>query len=184
MGKTPAIAFIGRSGSGKTTLTVKVIAGLCARGRRVGSVKHHGHKGFDIDVPGKDSWRQTQAGSVHTVIASPDKVASIQQLDGELELPDIIATMGDVDVVVVEGYRNGGVPSIEMFRRDNPRDFASDDPAACMRQWAETLDAPETVACATDIPEIVRLAAERGLPCFDLDDAPGIVDFIEREIIA
>ncbi len=61
----PALAFIGYQNSGKTTLVEKVIAELTARGLRVGSLKHHGHHGFDIDVPGKDSWRHAQAGSRH-----------------------------------------------------------------------------------------------------------------------
>jgi len=103
---TPAFAFIGHSNSGKTTLVVKVIAELAARGYRVGSIKHHGHVGFDIDIPGKDSWRHTQAGRVHTVIASPDKVASIRQTPVSAELPELIATMGDVDIIIVEGGRN------------------------------------------------------------------------------
>ena len=61
----PAIAFIGYQNSGKTTLVEKVIAELTRRGLRVGSLKHHGHHGFDIDVPAKDTWRHHQAGSKH-----------------------------------------------------------------------------------------------------------------------
>lgn len=178
---TPAIGFIGRSGSGKTTLTVKVIAELCARGHRVGSVKHHGHKGFDIDVPGKDSWRQTQAGSVHTVIASPDKVATIRQLERELEFGDILATMDDVEIVVVEGYRHSGIPSIELFRKDNPKDAdpANDDEAR-LRAAVELGDA---VAVATDNEETASVARGLGLPVFSLDDVSPIVDFIESRIL-
>ena len=173
---TPAIAFVGKSGSGKTTLTVKVIAELTRRGHRVGSIKHHGHKGFDIDVEGKDSWRQTQAGSVPTVIASPDKIASYRQLQRELEFSEIVVQMDDVDVVVVEGYRHGGVPSIELFRADNPRD--ADAPTR-----PDALSSSETVGIATDMPAMSRRAQEQGLPCFALDDAAALCDFVEQRLL-
>lgn len=181
MGTTPAIGFIGRSGSGKTVLTVKVIAELCARGHRVGSIKHHGHRGFDIDVPGKDSWRQTQAGSVHTVIASPDKIATIRQLEHEVEFAEILETMDDVDIVVVEGYRHSGIPSIELFRKDNPRDAdpANDDETR-IRAAIELGDA---IGVATDNEETAALATSLGLPVFDLDDVSHIVDLIERTLL-
>ncbi len=172
----PAIAFIGKSGSGKTTLTVKIIEELTKRRYRVGSIKHHGHKKFDIDKPGKDSWRHTQAGSVHTVIASPDMVASYRQLDHELEFSEIVQEMTDVDIVVVEGYRHGGVPSIELFRAGNPKDAERvNDP--------DLLDSSETIAVATDMPEICEVAQHKGLPSFDIDDAAEICDFIESRIL-
>ena len=68
---SPAIAVVGRHNSGKTTLVVKVIAELAARGLDVGSVKHHTHGDFEIDYPGKDSFRHREAGASETVIASP-----------------------------------------------------------------------------------------------------------------
>ena len=181
MNAVPAIGFIGRSGSGKTTLTVKVIAELCARGHRVGSIKHHGHKGFDIDVPGKDSWRQTQAGSVHTVIASPDKIATIRQLKHELEFSEILATMDDVDIVVVEGYRHSGIPSIELFRKDNPRDAdpANDDEA----RIRTALELGDAIGVATDNEKTAAIALDLGLPVFGLADVSPIVDFIEQRIL-
>ncbi|MFR2950113.1 MAG: cyclic pyranopterin monophosphate synthase MoaC [Collinsella intestinalis] len=67
----PAVAFVGYQNAGKTTLVEKVISRLAQRGVRVGSIKHHGHKGFDIDQPGKDSWRHAQAGSRHVGLISP-----------------------------------------------------------------------------------------------------------------
>ncbi|MGI6216100.1 MAG: molybdopterin-guanine dinucleotide biosynthesis protein B [Coriobacteriales bacterium] len=168
----PAVAFIGKSGSGKTVLTVKVIAELTARGYRVGSIKHHGHKKFDIDVPGKDSWRHTQAGSVHTVVASPDKIASYRKLDHELEFSQIVQEMTDVDIVVVEGYRHGGAPSFELFRSGNPKDEdAALDP--------DVLSSDDTVAVVTDMPDMRGEAGMKQIPCFDFEDVGEICDFIE-----
>ena len=172
----PAIAFIGRSGSGKTVLTEKIIGELTARGHRVGSVKHHGHKGFDIDVPGKDSWRHAQAGSVHTVIASPDKVAHIRQLEHELELPEILVTMTDVDVVIVEGYREAGAPSIEVLRSGSEKD-------AERAKHDDVLDSKGIIGVTTDIPLVIEKAKEKGLPSFSLDDIDKLCDFIEQNIM-
>ena len=176
MNTTPAIAFIGKSGSGKTTLVEKVISSLCERGYRVGSVKHHGFKGFDIDIPGKDSWRHAQAGAMHTIVASPDKMAEIKGLHRELEFDEIIERMDDVDVVVIEGFRHAGAPSVDIFRSANPADD---------RAWERegVLRSPDTVAVATDIPQMVELAGSLNIPCFDIDSVGDICDFIEREII-
>lgn len=71
----PIICVVGRSKSGKTTLLEKLIPELKRRGYRVATIKHHSHPGFEIDVPGKDTWRHAQAGSDHVIISAPDKVA-------------------------------------------------------------------------------------------------------------
>jgi len=106
----PIITIIGKSGSGKTTLLEKLIPELKSRGFRVGTIKHHSHAGFDIDKPGKDSWRHAQAGSHHVVIAAPDKIASYRLLDRELTLDETAAPMDDVDIILTEGYRQAGKP--------------------------------------------------------------------------
>jgi len=62
------------------------------RGYRVGTIKHHSHPGFELDRPGKDTWRHAEAGSDHVVIAAPDKVASIRRVDREPTLDEITAT--------------------------------------------------------------------------------------------
>ena len=172
----PAIAFIGCSGSGKTVLTVKIIERLCARGYRVGSIKHHGHKFFDIDVDGKDSWRHTQAGSVHTVIASPDRYASYRWLEHELEFEQLLQEMDDVDVVIAEGYRHADIPAIEVFREANPNSVdAALEP--------DLLTNPQTIAVVTDMPDVRGIAMTKMLPCFDLDDADELCDFIEMRFL-
>lgn len=119
---SPAVSIVGRHNSGKTTLIEKLIAELVRRGFDVGSVKHHSHVGFDIDIPGKDSWRHRHAGASETVIACPGRMACIKTTEGELECADIVASMPGHDVVVVEGYRKSGLPTIEIMRAGNAAD--------------------------------------------------------------
>src|SRR3989304_4479684 len=87
--QVPLITIIGKSRAGKTTLMENLITELKRRGYRVGTIKHHSPPGFEIDQPGKDSWRHAQAGSDHVVIASPDRIASYRRLEHELALDDI-----------------------------------------------------------------------------------------------
>lgn len=112
----PAVAFVGYQNSGKTTLVEKVISRLSQRGVRVGSVKHHGHKGFEIDHPGKDSWRHAQAGSRHVGLISPDAYAEYARTGEEVSVNDILTRYTDVDAVIVEGYKAAGLPSIVVAR--------------------------------------------------------------------
>ncbi|WP_165045685.1 molybdopterin-guanine dinucleotide biosynthesis protein B [Adlercreutzia sp. ZJ138] len=119
---SPAISIVGRHNSGKTTLIEKLIAELVSRGLDVGSVKHHGHVGFDIDIPGKDSYRHRAAGASETVIAAPGKIARVKTTDGETECLDIVRSMPNHDIVIVEGYRKSALPTIEVMRADNPAD--------------------------------------------------------------
>ena len=87
---SPAVSIVGRHNSGKTTLIVKLIEELVARGHDVGSVKHHSHKGFDIDYPGKDSYRHREAGASETVIAAPGQIARMKTLKGEAECSRVL----------------------------------------------------------------------------------------------
>ncbi len=119
---SPALAVVGRHNSGKTTLIERLIAELVGRGLDVGSVKHHSHVGFDIDYPGKDSYRHRAAGASETVIAAPGQVACIKTVEGEMECPDIVRGMPGHDIVVVEGYRKSGLPTVEIMRAANEAD--------------------------------------------------------------
>ena len=156
----PVITVIGRSGAGKTTLLEKLIAELTRRGYDVGTVKHHSHVGFDIDHPGKDSWRHARAGSRYVVVAAPDKIASYRMLDHELALDEITAVISGVDIILAEGYKQAGKPTLEVVRAANS---------------LELICPPEQrFAIAADVP------LDLGVPQFGLDDAPGITDLIER----
>ncbi|MDO4182622.1 MAG: molybdopterin-guanine dinucleotide biosynthesis protein B [Coriobacteriia bacterium] len=119
---SPALAIVGRHNSGKTTLVVKLIAQLVARGFDVGSVKHHHRTGFDIDIPGKDSYRQREAGASETVISAPGQIARIASIEGEAECDAIVRSMPGHDIVLVEGYRKSGLPTIEIMREGNNAD--------------------------------------------------------------
>ena len=85
-----AIAFVGRHNSGKTAIVCAVIEELTRRGFDVGSIKHHGHVGFEIDVPGKDSYRHRYAGATEVVVASPDAVARIKNMPREVECSQLL----------------------------------------------------------------------------------------------
>ena len=115
-GKPALVAIVGKSDSGKTTLVEKVVPELVKLGLRVGTVKHDAHS-FEIDHPGKDSWRHGQAGAEAYVIASPERLAFIAKLDGELELVDIVRRFYDgFDIVVAEGYKRTAPHRVELFR--------------------------------------------------------------------
>lgn len=154
----PVISIVGKSGAGKTTLLEKLIAELKRRGYRVATLKHD-VRDFDIDRPGKDSWRHAQAGSDHVVIACPTRIAHIQKLERELSLPEIVAGIQDADIVLSEGYKRGPAPKIEVNRAEQGR--------ALLCQPGELL------ALVTD------QAWDLDVPIFDLDDASGLVDLIE-----
>ncbi len=114
----PAIAFIGYQNSGKTTLVEKVIAELTRRGLRVGSLKHHGHHGFDIDVPAKDTWRHHQAGSKHVGLICATRWAEYADTREEDEMParELLSRYNDVDVAIIEGYKTEGFDNIVVAR--------------------------------------------------------------------
>jgi len=130
----PVISIVGKSKSGKTTLIEKLIPELHQRGYRVGTVKHHFHPDFEIDKPGKDTWRHAQAGSVHVILAAPDKIATIRQLKEELSLDEIVTEIlitrsrkyPQLDLILVEGFKNAGKPALEIVRAERSTDLICD----------------------------------------------------------
>ncbi len=159
----PVLSVVGKSDAGKTTLLEKLIAELKSRGYRVATVKHDAHS-FDIDHPGKDTWRHAQAGSDHVVIASPTRIAHIQRVEREMTLPEIVATITDADIVLTEGYKRGPAKKIEVSRAEKGH---------------ELLCTPnELLAIATD------QHFDLDVPQFGLDDAAGLVDLIERRLLS
>ena len=107
----------GWSGSGKTTLLTAVIPELAARGFSVSTIKHAHHQ-FDIDRPGKDSWRHREAGAGEVMIASARRWAIMHELRGGPEPPldELIAHMTPVDLLLVEGWKHHPHPKIEVHR--------------------------------------------------------------------
>ncbi len=116
--KPASVSFCGWSGSGKTTLVEQVIGLLSARDIRVGAIKHDGHC-FEIDKPGKDSWRMTQAGAVVTAISDSRHRAVISQHDCAPSIQQMIdRDFTDVDLVIVEGWKDKAPNRIEVHRSE------------------------------------------------------------------
>ncbi len=163
MSAVPIICVVGRSEVGKTTLLEKLIPELKGRGYRVATVKHHAHAGFEIDQPGKDTWRHAQAGSDHVVIAAPDKVASIRRVEREPTLDEIAATIEDVDIILTEGYKHTDKPKIEVVR--------------AARGTLPICAPEELLAVVSDV------AVTFDVPRFDLDDVVGLADLVEARLL-
>lgn len=164
----PAVAFIGYQNSGKTTLVEKVIAELTARGLRVGSIKHHGHHRFDIDVPGKDSWRHAEAGSRHVGLICANRYAEYADTDQEFPLDGLLARYTDVDVVIVEGYKTAGLPNVVVARSgvDRLRGSSSLDLVD---------DATLAIACNDTLANHIHI----NLPVADINDAATVANVVE-----
>ena len=112
------LGLTGWSGSGKTTLLTALVPGFIARGLSVSTVKH-AHHAFDLDQPGKDSWRHRQAGAREVLIASGRRWAVLHELAGpEPSLPELLTRLAPVDLVLVEGFKANPHPKIEVFRPD------------------------------------------------------------------
>jgi len=139
-GPAPAlVAIVGKSDSGKTTLLEKVVPELVRLGLRVGTVKHDAHS-FEIDHPGKDSWRHGQAGAEAYVVASRERLAYIARLDGEVELADIARRyFAGFDLVVAEGYKRTAPHRVEIFRQGAGHDAPLCEPGEAL---ALVTDAP------------------------------------------
>ncbi len=155
--------FAGWSGSGKTTLIERLIPRLIAQVGRVSLIKH-AHHDFDVDVPGKDSWRHRQAGCSEILVTSGVRWALMRELrgDSELTMAQALARLSDCDLALVEGYKRAPLPKLEVWRSliGKPR-LASGDPAI--------------LAVATDTPEVIK---DTGLPIFGLDDVDQIATFV------
>lgn len=154
----PMISVVGFSGAGKTTLMEKLIAELTAREYRVGTIKHDVH-GFEMDKPGKDSWRHKHAGARTTLISSPFQIGMVMDVDHDHHPDELRKFLGHVDVILTEGYKRQQRPKVEIFRSEvHSEPLCRDD--------------ENVVAIMSDIP--VNLNVER----FTLEDVSGLVDFL------
>jgi len=160
----PIVSIVGKSDSGKTTLIEKLISELVRRGYRVATVKHDVH-GFEVDQEGKDSWRHKQAGAHTVVISSPSKLALIRDVDQDAELSEVRDKyIQEVDLVLSEGFKKNTQPKIEVSRKEMHRDLL------CTKE-------DNLLAIAANQPFDI------GVPCFDLNDARGLVDLIEEKFL-
>ena len=159
----PIVSIVGKSKSGKTTLLEKLVAELRRRDYRVATVKHHVHADFEIDYPGKDSWRHFQAGAEVTIISSPVKLAMVRRQNHDAPLSELAALVADADILLTEGYRWDTAPKIEIVR--------------AARSQTPICEPEELIALVTD------LTFEYPVPHFALDDASGLADLIEERFL-
>lgn len=150
----------GWSGSGKTTLIEKLIPQFTKRGLSVSVIKH-AHHGFDLDRPGKDSFRHREAGASQVLMLSNDRWALMHELRGASEptLDEQLRLLAPCDVVLIEGFKAAPVPKVEVHRQSHGKPPL----------WQEN---PHVVAVATD-DEL-----DCPLPRLPLNDGAAIVDFI------
>ena len=114
---SPVVSVVGYSGSGKTTLLEKLIAELKNRGYAVGTIKHDVH-GFEMDKPGKDSWRHKKAGASATIISSPYQIGMVRDVEHDHSPEELMALLPDMDIILTEGYKQENLPKLEVFRSE------------------------------------------------------------------
>ncbi|MDI3298662.1 MAG: molybdopterin-guanine dinucleotide biosynthesis protein B [Bacillota bacterium] len=161
----PVLSVVGRHKSGKTTLIEGLIGQLRRRGLRVATLKHDAH-GFDIDVPGKDSWRHRQAGAELVLIASPKRLALVQELREEEPLAAVLQLAADrapwIDLILTEGYRTGHLAKIEVVQAGRGAPLAAGE--------------ADLLALAAD--RLPVAGAPPGVPCFDWNDYAGLAELV------
>lgn len=155
------LGIAGWSGSGKTTLLAKLIPALIGRGLTVSTIKH-AHHDFDVDQPGKDSWRHREAGATEVLVSSDQRWALMHEHRGGAEPPlsELLAKLEPVDLVLVEGFKREAIPKLEVWRT------ATGKPPLHPED-------PSIVAVASDAPiaDPVRMR-------LDIDDIEAIADFV------
>ena len=159
---TKIISFVGKSNVGKTTHLEKVIAEIKKRGYKVAIIKHHKHD-FEIDVPGKDTWRHARAGADSVVISSPHKIALIEKVPKEKTLDEIAGKLQGVDIIITEGYKMGKKPKVEIVRKERSTELMCDP--------------KELIALVTDCD------IEIDVPKFEFGQVKELVDMIEEKFM-
>lgn len=155
-----------KSGMGKTTLVESLIKIFKSRNYTIGILKYDVKK-FEIDKEGKDSYKFSKAGADNVIIASSQKLAMIQSLKEEKTIEEIVNLFGDLDIVLIEGFKNNIYPKIEVHRKDVDKNILYNNPNY-------------------DISNIIAVASDENLqvdiPILNLNDAVSIADFIECTI--
>lgn len=156
--------IVGWKNAGKTGLMVRLVTEFTSRGLTVSTLKH-AHHNFDVDQPGKDSFRHRDAGAQEVLLSSGHRWALMHELRGAEEpaLETLLSKLSPVDLVLVEGFKRDAHPKIEAFRVETGNDpLAPGDPSI----RAVASDSEISVPC----------------PLFDLNDTLGIADFIAGEL--
>lgn len=168
MSPCPVIGFAAYSGTGKTTLLKQVIPLLLARGIKVGVIKHT-HHDVELDTPGKDSYELRKAGAVQTLLASPQRWSLVTETPQQAEpsLQDMLQHLDQqqLDLIVVEGFRDAAIDKIELHRDAINKPFLH-------------LDDKHIIALATDTAGAVKTE----LPVLDLNNPVMIAEFILQRL--
>ncbi len=155
------LGIVGWSGSGKTTLLVALLPLLRAQGLRVSTIKHT-HHGFDMDRPGKDTYRHREAGAQEVLVASGTRWALLHEIQGEEPaLPYLLSKLEPVDLVLVEGFKAHPFPKLEVHRPSLGKPPI----------WP---DAPDVAAVASDQP----ILDTGGRPLLALNDPAAVLAWI------
>ncbi len=152
------VAFAGFSNSGKTTVLEKLIREMTLRGLRVGTIKHDVH-GFEMDRPGKDTWRHKQAGASATIISSPRQIGMVKDVDHDHDPLELAQLLPGMDLILLEGYKRADIPKIEIYRSGVSKN------RCCVND-------PNLMAVVSDIEQ------DNGVPCFGHNDISAIADFL------
>ncbi|MEL7026775.1 MAG: molybdopterin-guanine dinucleotide biosynthesis protein B [Pseudomonadota bacterium] len=157
--------IVGWKNSGKTGLMERLVTEFCDRGLSVSTIKH-AHHAFDIDKPGKDSFRHRAAGATEVLLASDTRFAVMHELRGAPEptLEALLARLAPVDLVLIEGYKRDRHPKVETWREGCDVPLISEDD-------------PTIRAIATD-----AALADASCPVLDLNDVRAVADFIAKEL--
>lgn len=159
LSEPPILAVVGFSGSGKTTFIEKLIPQLTARNIRVGTLKHDVH-GFEMDRPGKDSWRHKHAGAVVSVISSPRQIGMVKDVDHDHDPDELRSLLFEgVHIILLEGYKKQNRPKLEVFR-------------------SEIAQEPFCIQDEALIGFISDVTVDLGVPQFSLNDAEGVAEFL------
>ena len=161
------LGISGWSGCGKTTLMEALIPRLRAQGLAVSTLKH-AHHDVDLDTPGKDTWRHRAAGAREVILATGRRWALLHELREQPEpsLTDLLSYLQPVDLVLVEGWKTGAYPKLEIWRplaEDKPPRFPDD---------------PTIIAIASDPVLDPAHHGRPGLPALPLNDVDGIAEFV------
>ncbi|MDK2822924.1 MAG: molybdopterin-guanine dinucleotide biosynthesis adapter protein [Clostridia bacterium] len=161
----PIVSVVGTTGSGKTTFLERLIKELKKRNWKIGVIKNDVH-GFDIDKPGKSTWRFREAGADNVMICGPDKMAFIEKHQEKKSLDAYLSYFREMDLVLTEGFKRENKPKIELYRKDNAKDYI-------------LCNEDELIAFVTDdIPP-----KEIAKPIFGFEEISKIADFLEEIFI-
>lgn len=162
----PYVSFSAKSGTGKTTYLEKLVACLKEKGLRIALIKHDAH-GFEIDQPGKDSYRLRKAGVDTMILSGPEQTVQIQtHATGEPSLKQLLSEIHDVDLILIEGYKFGSQPKIQLLRKDY-----NETPVGNLEN---------TIAYVANFP---YAPAPGNLPVFDLNEPTEMAEYLISQFI-